>query len=444
MIRNFDWWHPPGTRYCLANKQDNTLGPSDLRMISKGGGPREPGGVRTMTDRKLTRDERTGITRRYGLKALGYAAVAVAASGTVPNLARYVAADARAAGLAAHKLRFGTVINPAGDAFITSGMYHLASAIEQKSDGEISVQLIDKGQACAEVTCAQKVANGVIHMGSSSATNLSSVAGFASALDWPMLWAGRTEIFNFLFSPESERLYRGIVRSTYGIELLHFYGDMRSIFMGLKYSDRDEIRTPEALRGAKLRISVSEMYQNFAKSLGMNPIPLAWVEALEGMKSGVVDAMETFPPAAAGWGMTKVSAQAIDVDFSPGHCPAFISSRSFDKLPDRLKEVVYEAAWEAQKLAYDDGLVAGNRIVGSGDDPAADSNYQSLPMRDVRLTAAERAAFDELGGVEKNMDLYDGVRAKLDKVAGFDVYGAVKSFADSSAGQPIDMRKWWS
>lgn len=396
-----------------------------------------------MTNRKLTENEKVDIKRRYGLMALGYAAAGVAATGLMPNVGKYVVGQAHASTTAKHSLRFGTLISEKADSFLESGIYHLATAIQEKSDGEIAIQLIDKGQACAENTCAQKVANGVLDMGTASSTNLSSVLAYSNAIDWPMLWSGRTEIFNYLFSPESEKSYRGVLRSAYGVEMLSYYGDMRSIYMGLKYSDLDEIRTPDALKGAKIRISVSEMFQNFTQSLGMNPIPLAWVETLEGMKSGVVDAMETFPSAAAGYGMTAVSAQAVDINFSPGVCPAFVSSTSFDKLPDRLKEVVYEASWEAQKVAYEAGEVANNLIVGSGSDPATDSNYQKLPMKDVRLTDAERAVFAEVGGVEANMDLYGKMRSSMDKIAGFDVFGEMKEQADAVGGKPINMQKWW-
>ena len=397
-----------------------------------------------MDKKTLTHEENVEISRRFGLKALGYASLTLATTGLMPDLVKFAVSDAKAATSAKHKLRFGTIVAPKADRYLATGFYHLAKAIEEKSDGEISVQMLDKAQVCAETACAQKVSTGVIDMGTASSTSLSLVAAFSNAIDWPMMWTGRDEIFNFLFSPESEKLYRSVMRKTYGIEVLHYYGDMRSIYMGLKYSDRDEIRTPEAFAGAKIRISGSEMFENFTKSLGMNPIPLAWVETLEGMKSGVVDAMETFPSAAAGYGMTKVSAQAVDVNFSPGVCPAFISSRSMDKMSDRLKEVVYEAAWEAQKIAYEDGIVANNVVVGSGDNPAADSNYRSLDMRDVRLTDQERAAFTEAGGVEKNMDMYGAMRSQMDDIGGYDVYGAMKEQASNWVGKPINMQKWWA
>jgi len=392
----------------------------------------------------LRDDEQIDITRRYGLRALGYATFALATTGMVPSLDKYLISQAKAADDAEYKLRFGTVINPKGDAFLQSGMYHLAKTIEEKSDGRISVQLIDAGQACAEVTCAQKVANGVLDMGSASSTNLGAVAQYSHAIDWPFLWESREQVFDFLFSPDSEKLYRSVLRDRYGIEVLHYYGDLRSVFMGEKYAGAEEIRTPDALSGAKFRISPSEMFQIASKSLGMSPIPLAWVETLEGMKSGVVDAMETGPSAAAGWGMTKVSAQAIDLNFSPFVCPAFVSSRSFEKLPDDMKEVVYESAWEAQKLAYEEGAVANNKIVGSGPDPDPESNYQMLKIKDIRLTPDERAAFVEQAGVEANLDDYASVRAGLDGIAGYDVYGAIKEAAEARKGKSIELAKWWT
>ena len=167
----------------------------------------------------LSQTEQVDITRRFGIKALGYAAVGLATTGVMPDLLKFAISDANAAVAAKHKLRFGTIIAPKADKYLASGMYHLAKAIEEKSDGEISVQMLDKAQVCAETVCANKVSTGVIDIGSASSTNLSLVAAFSNAIDWPMMWSGRDEIFNFLFSPDSEKLYRSVMRTTYGIEV---------------------------------------------------------------------------------------------------------------------------------------------------------------------------------------------------------------------------------
>ena len=83
-------------------------------------------------NRKLNQTEEINITRRYGIKALGYAAVAVASTGIIPNLDKYVLSEANAASSAKFKLRFGTIIAPKADRYLASGMYHLAKAIQEK------------------------------------------------------------------------------------------------------------------------------------------------------------------------------------------------------------------------------------------------------------------------------------------------------------------------
>ena len=45
--------------------------------------------------------------------------------------------------------------------------------------------------------------------------------------------------------------------------------------------------------------------------------------------------------------------------------------------------------------------------------------------------------------VETNMDMYGKMRSGRDKIAGFDVFAAMKEQADGLAGKPINMQKWW-
>ncbi|MGA1020763.1 MAG: hypothetical protein ACO3TT_09630, partial [Candidatus Puniceispirillales bacterium] len=114
-----------------------------------------------MDKKILTHEENIQISRRFGLKVLGYASVTLATTGLMPDLVKFAVSDAKAATSAKHKLRFGTIVAPKADRYLATGFYHLAKAIEEKSDGEISVQMLDKAQVCAETACAQKVSTGV-------------------------------------------------------------------------------------------------------------------------------------------------------------------------------------------------------------------------------------------------------------------------------------------
>ena len=395
--------------------------------------------------RELTRREMMGITAKYGAKAALYAAFCQLTLGFVPSLSKYVMNDAKAAEGAKYKLRYGaTVISKANEPRFQTKAYRFVELVEQMSEGEVSIQVLDARSACAEPNCGTRVANGVLDMGNSSAQNLAAVLPYSIALDFTYLWKDRTGFYNMLFSKESERLYRGVFRSRYGIEPLFGNGDIRGLFMGLKYKDEPPIRSPEQLKGAKLRITNSEPIRAFGRGIGMNPIPLAFVETLEGLKSGIVDAAEIWAAPATMAGMHKVCSQWLALDFCPGFELCFIASRVFDEFPDRIKEIFYEAAWQAMKEGYTGVLEANNKLVGVGPDPAPDSDFVSAGIKNVRFTQEELEPFKDLSAADRRPELYSDIRKKLDKLAGLDIFGALQEYEARISGKPLIPEKWWT
>lgn len=385
------------------------------------------------------------VSKSFGTKAAIFATVSGTTSATL--LSQFAAQDAHAAKKAKYTLRYGnTVVSPKNERFLQGQSYEFAKWVEELSDGEIAIQMLDKNQACAEPQCAERVGAGVLDIGGSSAQNAAAILYHAQALDWPFLWRDQISLVNLLHDPSMNAVYRDVWRKQYNVELLYASSDSRDIFMGLKYSDKEEVRHPDQLKGAKLRITNSTMIKNFADSLGMSPVPLAWTETLEGMKSGVVDGMETWGGAAAGFGMTKVTSQAVEMNFCPGTGTVFMNGRSMDRLPGRLQDVVRESARRASELSTVKLAEAENTIIGNGANPTPESNYVQLKdtMRHVRLTEAELDVFRERGSVESNGAIYGDIRKKLDKLAGLDVYGAVAEFEKKVRGQPLNAQKWWA
>ena len=393
----------------------------------------------------ISRRNFLNVTKDYGTKAALFAAVTGTTSAAL--ISSFAAKDAYAATKAKYNLRWGaTVINPKNEQFLQTQVYHIAKWIEELSDGEISIQMIDKGQACAENQCVERVGAGVLDIGGSSAQNAAAIIYHAQALDWPFLWRDRTSLLNLLHDPKMNAVYRDVWQKQYGVEFLYCTNDPRDIFMGLKYSDKDEVRHPDQLKGAKLRITNSTMIKNFAESLGMSPVPLAWTETLEGMKSGVVDGMETWGGAAAGFGMTKVTAQALELNFGPGTGSTFINSRSMERMSAKAQDAVREAARRASEMSHAKLGVSMNNVTGNGPAPTADSNYIKLKdtMRHVRFDETELDAFRERGSVEKNGAIYGDIRKKLDKLAGMDVFGAIAEYEQQIRGKPLNAQKWWA
>lgn len=392
----------------------------------------------------MTKRSGVSVSRRRFLAGMGAAATTLIGSEMLPGGSGLLMRRARAE-RARYELRMGaSVISKTNERHLATGIYRFVELVEQLTDGELRIQLVDSGQGCAEPTCGDRVANGIFDLGSSSPQNLGSVFPYAIALDWPMLWSRREDYLNLLFSPASNALYRDVMLKRYGIVPLFGSGEMRSIMMGKKYEDADPIRTPAQLQGAKIRITNSVMIGAFAQSLNMNPIPLAWTELLEGLRTGVVDATETWPGAATGFGMHNVLSQDVPVDFCPGFELVFISARSYDKLPDRIKESMLEAAYQAMIHGYEAVAHAQNAIVGNGPEPSQSSAYVESGLRRVALTPDEMAAFRAAAGISQNEDIYKSIRAKLTSIAGRDVLDPLQEFQASVAGKPLNPQRWWT
>lgn len=393
---------------------------------------------------RLTHTEHIDVARRFGMKAAVFAAGAGIVGGVIPGLDGFLAREAQAQGRAKIRMRFGaSVMSPASEPHLCTGVYDFVKRVEERSQGEVAIQIIDKSQSCTENTCGERVMNNVLEIGASTPQNLGSVMPYSIALDWPFLWRDRTEYINFLFSKDSNLLYRDIFRKAYGVVPLYGSGDLRNILMGLKYADRPPIVSPAGLQGAKIRITNSEMISGFAQSMKMNPIPLAYTELLEGLKSGVVDATETWSGAATGGGMHAVLSQDVAVEFSPGFEFVFMSASVFDRLPEPIKLTFLEAAHDTMRTAYEAVAESKNSTVGSGKNPSPNSAYAKSKVRYNRLTEAQHSEFRKLGSVEGNAQLYSPTRKKLDQIAGFDVYGAMKEMAAKYNGKPLQPQKWW-
>lgn len=393
---------------------------------------------------KFNRRDFMRISTAFGLRvAIGTSALAGA--GAVLPGANFFIKEAKAVEKAKYKIRFGAgIVSPIVENYMPTAIYDFVKYVEDQTDGEVKFQVIDSSGSCAENTCGDKVASGIVDMGMSSPQNLGSVFPYAIAMDFPFLWNDRDAYLSFLSSPDSNRAYRDVLRKAYGIEPLFAVGEMRDIFLGLKYKGRPAIRTHEDFQGAKFRITNSMMIANFVNSLRGNPTPLAWTETLEGLRSGVVDGCETWAGAAASSGLQRVLSHHIPLQFSPGYELTFMRASKFQQLPERIQEVFYRGAAEAMKIGYKKVEVAQNATVGNGPQPDANSAFSEAGVIRASLSPDELEAFKNASSIEKNNELYAAISKQLNAVAGFDVYEAMLESANKFNGTQYSPGEWWS
>ena len=105
-----------------------------------------------------------------------------------------------------------------------------------------------------------------------------------------------------------------------------------------------EVKTPEDLAGMKLREPASEAWQMQGRSLGANPTPMALGELFLGLQTGAVDAHSLPIPSSYGLKLHEVTKQVVLTGHYVNHLILVIGKPVWDKLDDRQKALLREAA----------------------------------------------------------------------------------------------------
>lgn len=114
------------------------------------------------------------------------------------------------------------------------------------------------------------------------------------------------------------------------------------------------IRTPEDLKGLKMRVPPSEVYVETAKAFEENPQEINYSELYMALKTGVVDGQDNPPANIWDAKMYEVQKYLTITNYSTGPDPFMVNLAWYQALPKDLQTIFDEASSEAIK--YSDQL----------------------------------------------------------------------------------------
>jgi tripartite ATP-independent transporter DctP family solute receptor len=168
------------------------------------------------------------------------------------------------------------------------GIVHMNERLEVISNGTMRIAIYPGGMLGSESQCLEQVQNGQISM---TKTSTAMMEAF-----WPEIG-----IFSVPYVFRDETHFRAVLDGPIGKEFLTNPPQLH----GLGYYDagtrcfytvKRPIRTPEDLKGLKIRVQQSRMAMNTVSSLGAAPTPIAWGELYTAMAQGNVDGAENNIP----------------------------------------------------------------------------------------------------------------------------------------------------
>jgi TRAP-type C4-dicarboxylate transport system substrate-binding protein len=390
----------------------------------------------------------------FGLSATAAAMATYGGSGGIVGLAK--AAEAKAE-VEARKKKYADMTIRMGisghtgetDRLMPGGPFDFKRDLEDRTGGAITVELHGGNSVCTELTCIQKVMSGTIPAGYSSTQNAAQTIPFLNLLDFPYLWPSMASQYHFLYSRKGNELFRDIMREKFNVETIFSLNELRSVFLSNKWGDAGRVASPDQVDGAKIRVTGSALGTLGLKLMGMAPIPLGWSETLEGLKSGVVDGMETSAMAAAAFGMTKFVSHDLRLEFFPIFEMAFIDRRVMDRLSSEVQEAILESAYHTQAQIQFRGAYALENLVGAlSSPPPKSSRYADDNVQVDSLTDEEKQVWIDMASPKANPKPYDKWMSKVDDLAGrsgmYDaIHEAAREVPEGASVYDIKPRRWW-
>ena len=173
---------------------------------------------------------------------------------------------------------------------VHKAMEFMAQRVQEKSNGQIVINIYPSQQLGTEGQCLELLQIGVIGLTKVSAAVMEGIVPEFQIFSFPYIFNDKNHYFKVLDSEIGEELL--LTGEEYWLHGLCYYDAGSRSF----YSREKMIDKPEDLTGMKIRVMQSNTAIQMIKYLGGSATPISWGELYTALQGGVVDAAENNPP----------------------------------------------------------------------------------------------------------------------------------------------------
>ncbi len=185
--------------------------------------------------------------------------------------------------LAVTKIKLGVVTKPGSAQNIAAEKFK--ELIEQRSNGDITVQIFHSASLGNETEILQQVQMNSIQMAIVTGGPFDTFDPMARVVNYPFLFKDYDQVDKVLDGPLGAKLLKSLEGS--GFKGLCF---SENGFRNLT-NNRRPVKTPADLKGLKIRVMASAIHKAIWQALGANPTPMPWPIYTE-LEQGVIDGQE--------------------------------------------------------------------------------------------------------------------------------------------------------
>src|SRR5438045_7949486 len=213
---------------------------------------------------------------------------------------------------------------------------YFAEEVGLLTKGTVKVEVYANTQLGDAVANVQSVRNGTIGFTTVSASNLNQVVPAMDMYSLPFLFKNEAHFWWFLAQPQAAELAKQLEDK--GIKIIGYMDSGSRNFFTQK-----AVRTPDDLKGQKIRVMASPVMVNTMKALGATGVPVARAEIYTALQTGVVDGAENNHPSVVAKKFYEVSKFYSLAEHMRIPDLLIMSTKFFDSLNAQQKAAVIQA-----------------------------------------------------------------------------------------------------
>ena len=290
----------------------------------------------------------------------------------------------------------------------TKAMQVFKEEVESLSDGKITADLYIAGQLYTQEGELAACREGSLDIAYFSASWLAEFVPYLSMIGAVYTFSGFEHMDRVLNGVIGQQIFNDVAQKTGVRPLGAFYLGTRQLNLVEKVG---EVRTPDDMKGVKLRTPASPAWIALGKALGGNPTPMSFGEVYMGLKTGAIEGQDNPLPTDKNAKFYEVTKYIVLTDHVVNSVWPSINEKRWQSFSDLDKLVILRAMNKARDFCAETNLKAESELVdffrGEGmiviEDPdkAAFAEYAKWSYQNDSKDISK----------DWDMDLYDRIQA---------------------------------
>jgi TRAP-type C4-dicarboxylate transport system substrate-binding protein len=300
-------------------------------------------------------------------------------------------------------LRLSHVFSPKEDLAIS--MENVAKNVVEKTNGAVKILTYPQGQIATYKDGVELVVRGAYFISVEDPSYIGDYVPEFTALVGPMLYRDYDEFISLVKTP----LVQGWIKKaeTKGIKIL----SMQYIF-GFRNLITDKVvKTPDDLKGVKLRTPGSKLFIETLNAMGATATPLPWGETFSAIQQGVVDGLEGSEFTNVGTKVYETGKKNVALtNHFLGVAGVYISTEVWSKIPLKYRTIVENEFITESNVMVNLLKSKHATVVKELEEHGVKFNTVDRPSFEARTSSL----FSTLPGV--NIEMYDQIQNELKKI----------------------------